>query len=518
MTTDVVGLAAKALLARKERAQRYVKDPVGFCSEVLGEHLWSKQREIVESVRDNRHTAVHSCHDSGKSYVAARVVAWWLSTHEPGEAFVVTSAPTYYQVRAILWREITRAHKSGKLRGHTNQTEWWMNDELVAFGRKPADYDEDAFQGIHARYVLVILDEAGGIPTSIWTGAETITTNEHSRILAIGNPDSPLSEFKRVCDSRNWNVIHIDGFDTPNFTDEFERDIKAGRLTEDTADMLRDVLLSKVWVDEREEEWGLGSNLYEAKIRGRFPLVPIGQVYRELTPSLQWAGKLPTFRRLVGGLDFGGANDQAHKTAGVVAGMAHDDSLTADPIPRISPVGSRDVMVRTHHFEHAGPQVHDQLVQWMTDVEKHYGRRVEWRADKSQMFGITLLQRQGFNVSLTHGGADSVWHGITAQRRRMEHASSFYTDDLTQPPRFLSGPLEGMQMSGESWYSRMTNLRWAQQPDEDRAVPGVPIKRDDDTPDSDRYMHEAADGFPSALGPAIARTTIDGALVSGKVD
>ena len=72
-------------------------------------------------------------------------------------------------------------------------------------------------------------------------------------------------------------------------------------------------------------------------------------------------------------------------------------------------------------------------------------------------------------------------------------------------------------MEGLAWYTRMTNLRWAQQPDEDRAVPGVPIKRDDDSPDADRYMHEAADGFPSSHGPIVAKYTLNGRPVSGKV-
>ena len=452
------------------------------------------------------------------SYLAARTAAWWLSTHPPGSAFVVTSAPTFHQVRAILWREIIRAHKKGKLVGRTNQTEWLIDDELVAFGRKPADYDDDAFQGIHARYVLVILDEACGIPASLWVGASTITTNEYSRILAIGNPDSPNSEFKRKVESNLWNVIHIDGYNTPNFTTELQDAVAAGELTEDEAQELSELFLSRVWVEERKEEWGEDSNLWQSKVRGIFPEVPVGQVYQELSQSMQWFGPVPHFKRLVGGLDFGGANDQAHKTAGVVAGLAHDESLDDQPIDRISPVGSRDVLVRTHHFEHSGPQVHDQLVQWMKDVESFYGRRVEWRADKSQMFGITLLKNQGFNVSLTHGGADSVWTGITAQRRRMEQGTSFYTEDLTRPPKFLSGKLAGTSMSGKSWYERMVNYRWAQQPDEDRAVPGVPIKRDDDTPDADRYLHEAADGFPSARGPAVARTTITGKPVTGEVD
>lgn len=510
-----VAEAIARVKALHERSLRYEHDPVGWVRDVLGEHLWSKQREVAESVRDNRHTAVRSAHDTGKSFIASRMAAWWLSTRPPGEAFVVTSAPSFAQVRAILWREINRAHKKGSLRGDTNQTEWWIDGEIVAYGRKPADYDDSAFQGIHARYVLVILDEAGGIPEALWTGAETITTNEHSRILAIGNPDTPLSQFKRVCDQPLWNVIHINGLESPNFTTEFEDE----GIPLEISEPLRDVLLSPTWVEERTQEWGIESNLYQSKVLGNFPEVPIGQVYRELNTSQQWFGTLPRFKRLVGGLDFGGANDQAHKTAGVAAGLAHDESLDgAGAIARISPVGSRDALVRTHHFEHSGPQVHDQLVQWMHDVEAHYGRRVEWRADKSQMFGITLLQRQGFNVTLTHGGSDSVWLGITAQRRRMEQATSFFTEDLTHPPKFLSGAMQGQEMEGLPWYQSMTNLRWKQEPDEDRAVPGVPIKRDDDTPDADRYMHEAADGFPGARGPVIARTTLDGAPISGKVD
>ena len=49
--------------------------------------------------------------------------------------------------------------------------------ELVAYGRKPADYDPAAFQGIHARYVLVIIDEAGGVPKSIFDAVDALATN-----------------------------------------------------------------------------------------------------------------------------------------------------------------------------------------------------------------------------------------------------------------------------------------------------------------------------------------------------
>jgi hypothetical protein len=126
--------------------------------------------------------------------------------------------------------------------------------------------------------------------------------------------------------------------------------------------------------------------------------------------------------------------------------------------------------------------------------------------DKSQMFGISMLQQQGFQVQPSRGGADSVWMGINLQRRRMADGTSFFTEELTKAP--VRG--DGTSGLGRSWFSRMANVRWAQQPDEDRAVPGVPINRDDDTADADRYLHEAVDGFPAARGPAVSKRTLSG--------
>ena len=257
----------RAELARREAVKgrghsmpSYVNDPVGFVKTFLNEEPWSIQRRIMESVRDNRRTAVPSCHDSGKSYSASRIAAWWLSTHEPGEAFCISSAPTTAQVKAILWREINKAHARGKLPGRMNQTEWFMGTELVGFGRKPDDADLSAFQGIHARYVLVVLDEATGIVKQLWDAADTLITNEHSRILAIGNPDDPTAHFATVCKpGSGWNVIPISAFDTPNFTGE------------PVSEKVKDVLVSQLWVEEKKTSWGEESPLWKAKVLGQFP-------------------------------------------------------------------------------------------------------------------------------------------------------------------------------------------------------------------------------------------------------
>jgi hypothetical protein len=259
--TILAQVRVKAQRADRAPAESpHLHDPVGWITERLGEHVWSKQRDIALAVRDHRRVAVHSCFESGKSWLAARLVAWWLDAHPPGEAFVVTTATTGAQVRAILWREIRRAHVKGKLAGHVNQTEWWLNGEMVAFGRKPADYDAEAFQGIHARYVLVVIDEAAGVPEPIWRAAAGLTANEHSRLLAIGNPNDPQSYFATICGpDSGWHVIGVSAHDTPNFSGE------------EIPDGLHDLLISRTYADELAAEVGEDSPVYVAKVLGRFP-------------------------------------------------------------------------------------------------------------------------------------------------------------------------------------------------------------------------------------------------------
>jgi hypothetical protein len=244
----------------------YGDNPADWIRDRLGGHVWSRQEEICNSVVQNRYTAVKACHGPGKSWIASRIGAWWLNVHDLGDAFLVSSAPSWPQVQAILWREMRRAHRVGKLPGRiTLDCHWYMgegksNEELIAMGRKPADYDETAFQGIHARYVLIILDEAGGIPVSLWTAVLTLMTNVHARVLAIGNPDDPGSEFANICKpGSQWNVITIPAFETPNFTGE--------EVPPDVAEQL----VTPEWVEDRARDWGIGSPLWQAKVLAEFP-------------------------------------------------------------------------------------------------------------------------------------------------------------------------------------------------------------------------------------------------------
>jgi hypothetical protein len=238
-------------------------------------HLWSKQREIAQSVMRNRATAVQSCHASGKSFNAALLSVFWIDVHPPGEAIVVTTAPTYEQVHSILWEEIRAHHRRvPNLPGTVQRSDRWLLDDgtLVGMGRRPPDHNETAFSGIHKKYVLVILDEAGGVPAWLWTAAEAITTGPECRLLAIGNPDVPGSEFHRVCESDpGWHHLKVSAFDTPAFTDE------------DVPRELLDVLVSPSWVADKKLRWGEQNPLYIAKVLGEFAdsedgLIPLSWV------------------------------------------------------------------------------------------------------------------------------------------------------------------------------------------------------------------------------------------------
>lgn len=260
----VLAPGAAQLAAQRLRDKiRFGSDPVAWMRERLGRVMWSKPQEIARSIVANRYTAVHAGHGLSKSFTAGDLVAWWIATHPPGTAVVVTTAPTNKQVKKILWKEIGRAQTKGKLPGYVTQdAEWKMeiggNIETVAFGRKPADHDLDGFQGIHEEFVLVIIDEACGVPEQIWTAIDTLVTNAGSRVLAIGNPDNPSTHFREVCKpGSGWNVIHVSVFDWLAEREKYPE--------------LQKHLTGPEWVEERRKRWGVGSPLWQAKVEGVFP-------------------------------------------------------------------------------------------------------------------------------------------------------------------------------------------------------------------------------------------------------
>jgi phage terminase large subunit len=247
----------------------WAADPVRFTSEKLGASPWSKQVEILEAVRDHSRVAVRSCNGSGKTYIAAHVVLWWLMCHP--DAIVITTAPTAHQVRNILWREIRRAHHdNAELVGGTLlRTSLELGDKHFAQGLS-TDTPE-RFQGFHEGHILFVVDEASGVREGIFEAIEGSMTSADAKVLLIGNPTSLRGTFYDAFHTRRglWNTIYISAFDTPNLAQN---------------KVVLPALVTPKWVVDAEENWGKESYLYQVRVMGEFPtesedtLIPLKMV------------------------------------------------------------------------------------------------------------------------------------------------------------------------------------------------------------------------------------------------
>ncbi len=258
MTADLARLRAEM-----DRCRR---DPADFVRTWLGiDSLWEKQVEILEAIRDHRKVCVASCHDSGKTFVAAAAAIWFFQSFWP--SVVVTTAPGGRQTESLLWANI-RAMKAAApvdLPGIVGTTSWKLEEDprsyMIGFSTSADRAQEHAtrFTGFHSEHLLLIFDEAAAVEKPIWDAAHGLMTSGHVRWLAIGNPSDPSGEFARAYSSGDWHAIHIDAYDTPN--------IRAGK-------QLFPHFPSLDWLAEMQRKCGpdYESNPeYQFKVRGIFP-------------------------------------------------------------------------------------------------------------------------------------------------------------------------------------------------------------------------------------------------------
>ncbi len=257
----------------------YRRDPVFFVEHALGHLTWSKQREILWSVRDNERTAVRACHGASKTFTAAEVAVWFLNTFEHSK--VITTAPTWTQITKLLWSEVNSIYTRSRfhLEGECLTTEIkTANADHFAIGfstDKPA-----RAEGWHAPEILFIFDEAKGIPPWMWDSVRGLMTGGHCRWLVISTTDGVQvgdQYWKIFQDQRSdWNRIHISAFDSPYVTGEKFRGVEVPSLSRpdrfrrtwvSPADARIQIATSK-YIADNKAEWGEDSVLYQTKIRG----------------------------------------------------------------------------------------------------------------------------------------------------------------------------------------------------------------------------------------------------------
>lgn len=287
---------ARLALARSIKGLEYQKNPVLWMKEKFNQPIesfqWSVYPEYakhkwdgtpdpfllaINSIAEGKDVGIEAATGVGKTYIAARVAYWFLDVF-PGSA-VITTAPTREQLLQVLWKEIGMAFPffkrirmnstilTGEVR--VNQLIKYSDDTVSIqysnrmtskVGRKRSGEDSSvAFQGIHNKYQLFILDECAGLEMSAINAIKNTNTDKSEGsincILGLGNPDSQLDALHQFSDLESTVAIRISAKDHPN--------IVAGQSIPGA--------VTQGSIDLRAEEYGLESFFYKSRVRGIAP-------------------------------------------------------------------------------------------------------------------------------------------------------------------------------------------------------------------------------------------------------
>ena len=287
-----------------EKLLSYRRDPCLFATEILGikpEYIWSGLRSVLESVRDNQLTAVPAGHSLSKTFGAGRILVPWFKTcFQPST--IITTAPSDNQVRNQLWREVHAGVNGSKvnLGGNLTTLQWevkpspavlsnltpeqrayWAMNFAIGFSTTADTVSESAtkIQGWHNKWVLIILDEAGGLlPQITKTVMESLVINERVKVLAIGNPTEAYGFFADIIEpGSGWNVVNLSVINTPNF-------IEGKEIVPGLAGRAYEKLIG--------DSYGRDSETYKVRVLGRKPTYTEGTFYGKLISEAHKAGRV----------------------------------------------------------------------------------------------------------------------------------------------------------------------------------------------------------------------------------
>jgi hypothetical protein len=209
-----------------------------------GPRHWQREAllEMAEHIRQNRHLTQQELAPimfrlamaSGRGPGKSAFLAWighWLMSVAPG-CTVIYTANTEQQLKTRTWAEYGKwltmaknSHWFEKTATSVKPTDWFRDGVVADLQIDPGYYyamaqlwseeNPDAFAGVHNHHgIMVIYDEASGIPIPIWTVTEGFFTEPemHRYWLCMSNPRRNTGGFFE-CFHKNresWNTKNID--------------------------------------------------------------------------------------------------------------------------------------------------------------------------------------------------------------------------------------------------------------------------------------------------------------------
>jgi len=395
--------------------------------EAYKDHQWDGDRNALArawlDIAQKHWVGIEAGTGTGKTYILARIVFWFLDVYK--DALVVTSAPKQDQLKLNLWAEIQKEfHKFKAIRQNSymnfltlrvedgsgestdqNLENSWQAIGFVA-GSGVGEESATKARGFHRENMLIILEESSGMNPAVVAAFKNTCTGGNNVILAVGNPNSELDPLHQFCVSGAAKSYRISAFDFPNVV--LGKEVVPGAVTLQS-------------IERRKTEYGEGSPLYEAMVRGIAP-----------TQSLHSLIKLAWINQCV---DIELPSDGSYNAAGVDVA----NSLTGDKAAIA--YGVENILVELLDFrcENASHLAHN-LVFDDTQIESVFNGLVKQRAKLMGVHpdNLTMLPEEITRYAITpisdYGidpeniGIDSV--GVGASTLQQLHNLGYYATPL----------------------------------------------------------------------------------------
>jgi phage terminase large subunit len=231
---------------------------------VLGIEPWGRQQEVLRALAEHDWVTVRSGNGVGKSALDAMAARWYSCTRGPGNAVILTSSK-FSLINEVLWSELRRQHMAAKrpLGGDLSlsaMTGLRTHDERRILGLTATD--PAAFAGVRRPEMMIIADEASGIPDTIFEAVLGMASGG-AKILLTGNPLESSGFFFESHKSEKFRRFHISSLEAS------EQGIPG--------------MVTRSWIESMKHAWGESSPMYRIRVLGEFVEQQEGRLF---PPSL----------------------------------------------------------------------------------------------------------------------------------------------------------------------------------------------------------------------------------------
>ena len=225
----------------------YRNDPNKFVKEVLGVEPDEWQQDFLNAVATGeRKISIRSGHGVGKSTTASWAMLWFLLTRYPVK--VVVTAPTSAQLYDALFAELKRwvkelpkpvqdllDVKQERIELKASATEAFIS------ARTSRAEQPEALQGVHSDNVMLVADEASGVPEAVFEAAAGSMSGHNALTILLGNPVRSSGFFfdthNRLKDE--WWTRRVSCIDSTRVSQEYVNDMKSRYGEESNAFRIR---------------------------------------------------------------------------------------------------------------------------------------------------------------------------------------------------------------------------------------------------------------------------------------